>query len=399
MRPSAPAVLTVAALAVTALTAGPSSAAVFTTPVVVTAADLRDPILRVDPSGTLYLGAVPGLPTASTIFQSSNGGMSWTVPPLDMRTALPGGQAFDLTISPNGRLATTDAWGASATVATSSTSGTTWTARPFQGGVALERPWVADAGIAIRHVAHELGVGIVLSTSTDGGLTYPERTVIASDATRTCICPSGNVVADGSRVAVVYSTGTGITVYRTVNGVTSAHVAVDPAGGLDTLGAFPVIAHPGGDTLVAVWLETSASTSRVRFSRSTNFGSTWSAPVSVVSTGASAYPWVAVRGSRVGISLYHSTATGAPGSVGASATWHESYVESFDTGASWGTLTVADPTAVKTGPICTDGLDCASEGELGTLQTVAFDTSGRPILAYLRSLGGSDTEVRFTRGT
>ena len=216
---------------------------------------------------------------------------------------------------------------------------------------------------------------------------------------RGCICWSGNVVASGDTFAVAYSTATGINVARSLNGVTVTASVVDPAGGPSTLDSFPVLAYGGGSRLAVTWLETSTSWSRVRLSVSTDWGASWSAPVSLVTAGASVHPWIAMSGSRVGVSLYHTAATGAPGTVPANAVWYETYLQSNDGGSTWSGLATVDPTAVKTGPICTDGLSCSGDAELGLRQSMAFDPAGRPNLVYVRSLDGvSNTEVRFTRG-
>ena len=399
MRPTAPALVAAAALGVL-LAAPPSSATTFVAPAVVTSADVRGPDIEIAPNGTILVGATSGSVGGSRVHRSATGGAAWSAP-VSPAGPLPGGLALDLTVAPDGAFAFTDLWGGSSTVGKSANRGATWTAQPVQGEVAQDSPWVAAAGgNVVYHATHALGAGIVVSRSSDGGLTYTTRTVVAPDATRGCICPSGNVVASGDRFAVVYSTGTGVDVARSLNGgLTVTTSTVDPVGGLSTLDSFPVLAYGGGSRLAVTWLETGASSSRVRLSVSTDWGASWTAPVSLVTAGASLHPWIAMSGSRVGISLYHTAATGEPGTVPANAAWYESYLDSNDGGSTWSGLATADVTAVKTGPICTGGLSCSGDTELGLRQSMAFDPSGRPNLVYVRSVDGvSNTELRFTRG-
>src|SRR3954453_9459504 len=96
---------------------------------------------------------------------------------------------------------------------------------------------------------------------------------------------------------------------------TFSQAVVGPASSADTTIAFPVVANAGGSHLVAVWQENLNGRSDVKYSDSTNWGSTWSAPRTLVSPGTSAYPWVDARGSKVSISLYHTDAQGTPDSV------------------------------------------------------------------------------------
>src|SRR5204863_4006029 len=149
-----------------------------------------------------------------------------------------------------------------------------------------------------------------------------------------------------------------------------------------------------------VWLEVDGNSSVVKLSRSGDWGATWSAPTVLVSGGSSVYPWVAAQGSKVAVSLYHSSTAGAPSSVPESAQWLETYLESTDGGATFTAPETVDPTVVKSGPICTEGTGCSGDRELLDFQSVALDTANLADVAYTRSIdGNSDTELRFTHET
>jgi hypothetical protein len=186
---------------------------------------------------------------------------------------------------------------------------------------------------------------------------------------------------------------------RSTNGaVTFTQATVSPASNADTISAFPVVANAGGNKLVAVWMEILNNRSNVRLATSTDWGGTWSSAQTLVSAGTSVYPWVAATGNTIAVSLYHTAATGTPSNVGSGAQWFESFVGSSDFGATWSALQTVDPTPVKTGNICTDGINCSSDRELGDFQSVAVDALGHAYLAYVRSIDGkSDTSVMFVR--
>ena len=182
-------------------------------------------------------------------------------------------------------------------------------------------------------------------------------------------------------------------------GLTYTNSAVSPASSADTGQAFPVVADAGNGKLSAVWVEVIGNSSRIQYNSSSDFGNTWGTPRTLVSGGASVYPWVDARGGKVAVSLYHTSTSGTPSGVPAGTQWFESYVESTDGGATFSPMITADPTAVKSGPICTDGINCSSDRELGDFQQVTIDPQSRANLSYDRSLNSStgDTITLFLR--
>ncbi len=407
------------ACTVAMLAAVPAShAASFGSPVVVTGDDLGEPGIDVANDGTIYVNAptgllsnLPGSPSA--VFRSTDGGASWTKTPDGARANLPGGGDSDISLDPdNGKIYMTDLWLGSATVSTSSDRGQTWTANPFEGTPVQDRQWISTPGNGIAyHLTHQIPAGLVVSKSVDGGLTFPVRTVAATPVDATgCICPPGTLISEAGggtlgandRVGFVYATSTGgINFARSTNGaLTFSQSTVSPASDADTTPAFPVVANAGGNHLVAVWLENVGNSSRIRFADSTDWGGSWSAPRTLVSGGASVYPWVDARGSHVAVSLYHTSAAGTADSVPESAQWYETYIESTDGGATFSAPQTVDPTPVKSGPICTEGTGCSGDRELLDFQSVALDNANLADVAYTRSIdGNSNTELRFAHET
>ena len=409
------AVMAVLALVV-ALLGGPAAAhAAFNSPVVVTGDNLGEPGIDVARDGAIYVNAptgllsnIPGSP--SDVFRSDDGGASWKLLPAGLKANLPGGGDSDISLDPQtGALAETDLWLGSATVSKSTDKGQTWTANPLQGVVIQDRQWVAQSGGGVvYHLTHQIPSGLIVSKSIDGGTTYPISTVAATPVDQTgCVCPPGTLIAEGGgvpglndKVGFVYATSTGgVKFARSTNGgLTFTNVDVGPASSGDTTQAFPVVANGGSNKLSAVWLENDGNSSVIKLSQSTDWGATWSAPRTIVSGGASVYPWVAAQGSKVAISLYHTTASGTSGSVPESAQWFESYLESTDGGSTFSSLETVDPTVVKSGPICTEGTGCNGDRELLDFQSDTIDNAGKANLTWTRSLDGvSDTEIRFAK--
>jgi hypothetical protein len=415
-----------AAAAVAALPGNTASAGVFGTPVVVSGVNASEPGIDVAPDGTLYVNAPPGIGSQlpfspSYVWRSGDAGATWVQTPFSLRGDMPGGGDSDVSVAPDGTLSWTDLWLGSSTVGRSTDKAQSWTAQPAVGEFVQDRQWVAGVGGGVvYHVTHQVPSGITVARSVDGGVTYATRTIAAHVLDQTgCLCPSGTMVAQAGtplvagqqatsisdKVGVIYYTSTGgVKFARSTNsGTTWAQSTVKAASGADTGKAFPVVARDG-NTLTAVWQEVSGSTSTVGFSFSLDWGVTWSAPQTIVSGGSSTFPWVDVRGGKIGVSVFHTTTAGTPDSVGGSAQWFESYTEatvpaSVTTAAAFSALQTADPTAAKTGPVCTAGINCGGDRELGDFQAIVLDASLRPNLTYVRVInaGTGDTEVRFVR--
>jgi hypothetical protein len=326
----------------------------------------------VAPDGTVYVEGpvgfasnLPGSPSA--IWRSGDAGASWARTPDSLRANQPGGGDSTLSIDPSGNLAWADLWLGASTVGKSTDKANSWLAQPLGGLPVQDRQWLGSTSSSVYLTYHQIPGGIVVSKSVDGGLTYPVTTSVATVVDQTgCVCPPGNLIAEdggllGDKVGVIFSTSTG--------GVGFSH------------------SSNSGLTF---------SVSGVHFSSSVDWGATWSAPKTIVGSGTSVYPWVAARGSKVSVSLYWNSSSATPDTTASGVSWFESYLESSDGGATFSALSTVDPSAVKTGPVCTSGINCSGNRQLGDFQSVAIDGAGRANVAYNR-VNGSITEVRFCR--
>jgi hypothetical protein len=385
------------------------------TTTVVTSRSLSEPGVDVAPDGTLYVNAPGGLLSSlpgspSFIYRSGDGGATWRETPPSLRANLPGGGDSDLAIDPaNGHLAFSDLWLGSSTVASSTDKGESWLASPLQGIVVQDRQWVAAAGNdVVYHLTHQIPSGLIVSKSVNGGLLYPIHTIAATVADQTgFIGPAGPIIAQGGggllgtsdKVGFAYPTSTaGVKFARSTNGgLTFSSV---PIGGTssDVGQAFPVVADAGGGHLIATWMAVKNGRSSIGMARSSDWGATWGAPQTIVADGTSVYPWVSAHGANVAVSLFHTTAVGEPSTVPATATFYESALTSTDGGATFGALQTVDATPAKTGPICTAGIDCTADRELGDFQSTTMDGSGHAYFSWARVIpGGTATEIRFAR--
>jgi hypothetical protein len=404
--------------AVAALTApgiGVASAATaWGTPVAIPGAHVSEPGVHVAPNGAIYVdgpaGLLSNLPgSASPVFKSTDGGTTWVTTPLSGRANLPGGGDSNIAIDRNsGALYMTDLWLGSATVSRSTDGANTWTANPLQGVVVQDRQWVASANNGdVYHVTHQIPAGLVVSKSVAplDGVVYPISTVAATPLDQTgCVCPPGNMVAEqggllGDKVGVIYGTSTGGVkfAYSTNGGLTFTNSVVSPASSAATNTNFPVVADAGNGQLYAVWLEVLGNTDRVQISSSSNFGVSWAAPRTLVSAGTSVYPWVDAQGTKVSVSLYHTSTVATPDTAPASTQWFESYLESTDAGTTFSTLSTIDPTVAKNGPVCTAGTGCNADRELGDFQSVTIDPAGRANVAYARVTTPGTRQTMFNR--
>jgi len=383
----------------------------FGAPVVVSDLDTGEPGVDVAPDGMIYINAPAGLFGPSYLWRSSDG-VDWVPTPAGARNSAPGGGDSDVAVDPAGAVYMTDLYLGSATVSSSRDQGRTWSTNALQGTLVQDRQWIATTGRGVvYHLTHQVPTGLVVAKSTDGGRTFLRTTVAATLLDQTsCVCQAGTMVARAGAVTAgatdevgfVYATSSGgVKFARSTNGAASfTNATVSPASDADTTAAMPVVASRGGDDLVAVWQESFTSGSRVRLSRSGDFGRTWTAPVTVVSGGTSLYPWVDGRGAKVAISLYHTDVAGSPATMPKETRWYEAFLESTDGGTTFTGMEVLDPLPVKTGPICTAGVNCGSDRELLDFQSVAVDALGRANVAWTRSIDNAvNTEIRFARQT
>jgi hypothetical protein len=414
--------------AVAATLAAPDAGAVptFGSPVVVTSKDVSEPGIDIAADGTIYVNGPGGIavnsggPGPSFLFRSTNAGASFTETSNLTRLDGPGGGDSDLVVTPEGRLAWTDLWVGSSSVACDPIDkGDTWITNPVQGVVAQDRQWLAATPGAVYHLTHQLEGGLVVSKSFDCGATYQVHNLAVSVAAQGyCLCYPGNIIAEAGagplgngvagtltdKVGLIFptagglgSTTQGISFAKSVDGgVTwTQHTIVAPAA-KNRRGVFPVVANGGGGNLYAVWYEDG----KIAFAKSTTWGDSWSGVTYVSGSDSALMPWVAANGSKVAIAYYGKTGSD----------WFVRYTESTDSGVTFSSPVSADSTKVKHNTPCIAGTACNGDRELGDFLQVALDANNKANIVYVHSYESqtllgvfgtgllfNNTEVRYVK--
>jgi hypothetical protein len=137
---------------------------------------------------------------------------------------------------------------------------------------------------------------------------------------------------------------------------------------------------PTNGHVYAAW----SDQAHVFVSRSTDHGSSWSAPRVVTQSpvGTAVLPWVAARGGAVDVVYYGTRAVG-DSNTEKQAAWNVYLARSTDGGSSFAQSRVT-PTPNHVGVICTEGIACASgTRNLLDLFEVAIDpVNGKVGIAY-----------------
>ncbi len=302
---------------------------------------------------------------------------------------------------------------ANVAVSKSTDKGTTFALQNIGGAVLTDRQWMeADRKDELYFVANGqpggtgLPPGVVdghyLSKSTDGGKTFT-----ASVADQTGGSGLGDIRVD-KRTGTVYEahlTGGKLSMAafrKARQGVLTATDTNLVADGVKMLAHWPAFALDPSGNLYLTWDEAGgpARPAGIYYSRSTDAGRHWAAPVKVNTSAHTAiWPWIGVGDNgRVGIAWLEADrvlpkndaqTSGSYGwrIVGAATTTGLGCAASATPSFS---VAVATPTPIHTGTICTGGTVCQAElvdRRLGDYFSVDVDRTGRMYVGY------SDTQT------
>lgn len=336
-----------------------------------------------DALGNLYVAAIEGVPGGIDVWKSTNGGASFTYlgqpDGVQIGSALAGvdgvglgGGDEDLAVSPAGAVYASSLWLGSATQSTSFNGGTVWVSNPVSSDLPLvDRQWIAPHGnnelyLTTKQLGADLNgtVTLFVAKSFDSGLTFTQVSPVTTPEAGVQPGDQGNIIVDqnNGNVYTVFIDAHGNIVWlarSTDGGVTwiLKQVFAAPAG-TNLANIFPVVAI---DSASNVYVTFSNGTN-VFMAASTNQGATWTTPVRV-NNGA---------GTKTAIGAW--IAGGAAGSVDISW-WGTTASNPNDPNAQWNVFsaqsrnaTSAVPTFSQTtatpvihvGPICNQGLACAS---------------------------------------
>lgn len=327
---------------------------------------------------------------------------------------LPGGGDADISFRGND-LWFIDLWAGSNSIQYSPDKGKTWTlGTPFTTLPVTDRQWIAIGDTVVDPVlgrqttvyavyqTFQPGDGMWLSRSRDNGLTWDFHTPIGGLGSGPAGIPA-HIVSDGSktvavavnsggqfRVAVSKDEGASWTVNSVSNGRADAQgwaigLSMNPLQPNELAITYPVTnAADGGPSSKTIVRTTS------------NFGANWSDAIRL-EPGASVtgpmdwFPWVDYRGNKIAVAWYQSSGP-VPGRKADNAPstnkWHVFHSESLNDGATFSTPQQVTSVPAKSGPICTVGLSCTADRDLGDFLQIAIDTTGNSWIAMVHATPG-----------
>jgi len=240
-----------------------------------------------------------------------------------------------------------------------------------------DRPWITSDGPHVWISYHDSGSSTLIHVwrSDDDGFTWKTvgDPIPGQDSTTgnsTFNNDQGKIVADPitHNVYDVFAAGvSGVQKGTTANfnniyvsvssdlGATwTPHLVFSAPVNQPLNNVFPVLADdPLSGSLYAGW----SNLHNVFVSKSTNEGSSWSAPVAVASSpvNTALEPWVAARGSTVDVTYY---GTSASSNLDSSAVWNVYMSQSTDSGSRF-TQRIVSSHPNHVGVVCTQGTGCS----------------------------------------
>lgn len=399
-----------------------------------------EPSILATRDGSLYVVTVLGSAQArgDGLWKSRDGGATWAY--LGKPDYPFGGGDADLDEDETGRIYLPGQWRPAApppqspaqpyitggeSMATSTDGGATWTTNPVASDAPVtDRQWTTTYGTTAWLAFNQAQQGLVVTRSTDGGLTWANPRAIPGtwdpgDGVLVAGGPNGipgDALTDPSDGAlfIPYAPGIG-----TAGGAHRLFVSRD--GGL-TFAAYEIhrtaaeerpslifgtLAMDTEGMLYYAWAESvgGQSTSRVFLRTSSDRGAKWTAPVSISPAGMSAvFPWV-VAGApgRVAVAFYGATGSFLSDEAPEDARWYPIVALSRDVGGGNGTFELAtlSPTPNHYGPICTGGTGCSAGRTLGDFFEIGLTPEGRVVAVWVDDTGDARTNVvgRQVRGS
>lgn len=379
-----------------------------------------EPSLLAAPDGTLYFTSVLGSATArgDGVWKSRDLGATWQY--LGKADYPFGGGDSDLDILGSGRLLLTGQWRPAAppalpgvgspyvtggeSVSYSNDGGLSWVPSPAAGYLpAADRNWLATYGNDQAYLVYNnAGVGLVVGSSTDGGITWLPPVLVPGSSRPTAgdVGPNGiagDAVVDprDGTLYIPYGPGPGggtvQRVYSSTDGQSfREHVAHATPSDASSGAIFSSLALDTAGNLYLAFAETHDAGMRIFVTHSTDHAVTWSAAQQVTDARTTAvFPWIVAGGpGRIAIASYAASGSFQSDNADTNTTWQPHVSYSIDALAANATFTTVAAARVNhVGPICTGGTGCASGRTLGDFFETALLPNGRVALVYADDTG------------
>jgi len=386
-----------------------------------------EPSLKIARDGTVYVGAIRGLPSGIDLWRIEHGNGAVThlgspdslLPTTNACCVALGGGDMDLAVLGDGTVAFSSLYLGSVNVGRSTDRGQTMTTQPLGGIIPLDdRQWQTSDGHTVYMAFHDVPTGnIDIERSSDGLVYTPGTPVLPPTDNATQDNQLGNLVADPHTPGLLYQ------VY--VTSISPNPTDGTPIGGQGKLNVVRMaVSTDGGNSWAAhtvftgnpkvnygsifpsaavdragnVYVAVTDNTNLLVFS-STDRGAHWSAPVRVNSpAGAAAFPWISAGGpGGVAVAWFGAT-TGDPSAKG--NLWHVYTAESRNATAAAPTYNLFQVSnhVVHKGVLCESGLNCADGRQLGDFFQVAIGPDGIANLVWADDGAGGAATVSYARG-
>lgn len=408
----------------------------------------NEPSLLITPDGMVFACAPRGAGQGTNLWRSMDSGATFERlgevihPQLAPRRSTMGdlgGGDCHLGVDEGGTTYLVDLWVGGVSVASTSDGGQTWSGMPvsLRSGTS-DRPWVlggeagevfvtgTDVHGTLAEITAQtfLGLrdapasgGIWVARSTDGGKTFGQQVLVASNADR--FASGGNLARGNGNLYLYYVMAGSDDLARHMVAVSRDHgatwthkVAAEQAYdrtlcGTYPLAVFPVIAadDTGGVYLSVAYANPETSRWDLMFISSPDGGETWNAPrILADRPGTRLFPWIsAASDGRVGVAWYESNQTVFPDktpSVGDRATcgstgddepsdWFIRYAEIH---AAWSPDPNIRETLVQPAPVTQATMLGRPFAEL---LHVDFDPMGRAAVVYVRDTETAQGQATF----
>lgn len=396
-------VAAVAALSLSAVNFGGSAAASTWTPIrVLGSAGNSEPGIDIgldkDGNEIVYVHGTRGLPSHNQAWsmqpdtESTFKQLTFTTP----YNRLPGGGDADIAFRGDD-LWFIDLWLGSNSIQYSPDKGKTWTqGTPFTTLPASDRQWIAlgdtvidsngDRKTTVYVTWQQVPGGTVtwIARSRDNGLTWDFVRPITTAAADIGI--PIHLVADGHRVVTAFNDGGHYTVAVSEDEganwkLTPVSNTEDATGSLVGLTMNP----DDSDELAISYVTSRSPTNKVVVRISRDAGDTWSNAIRMDPSedagfgGVDWFPWIDWKGEKLAVAWYQSSGSWPgrdPNTAPVTNKWHVYYSESIDDGETFSLPQQVTTAQAKNGGICTNGLGCNADRELGDFMQVAIDTHG-----------------------
>ncbi|MBZ5559247.1 MAG: glycoside hydrolase [Acidobacteriia bacterium] len=340
-----------------------------------------EPRAVTDPLGNIYVASIQGIPAGTDAWKSMDGGQTFAylgqpdgaqAASAIARGGGAGGGDEDLAAGSSGNVYVTSLWLGSATQASSSNGGATWTANPFSTDAPLtDRQWIAAHGAGELYLTYkQLGVllanteSIFVAKSFDGGVTFPQIVEVTTPEFGVQPGLQGNIEVDPN-TGTVYNAFVGaqenqLYLARSTDGGRTfiLKLILQAASGTSLGNVFPSLGIDRGGNLHVAY----SDGRNIFLTSSADGGATWTPPVRVsngAATKTSLAPWVqAGDAGKVNIAWW---GTSASSNLDAGARWQVLFAQTQNAFANVPTFSQAAATAVMhAGAICVNGTACPS---------------------------------------